>query len=120
VACKLRNVAALIRIEQEQDEKSAAAKGLGAQFGGQNETVSDDSTLSVDKLAEVFRVPKEALRKRLDRCREKDHTCFIEVADRNPRDPQFLYKVGKVRPIIESMRASGETSGERPAKKTSL
>ncbi len=79
--------------------------------------IPDDSTLSADSLAELFKVDKEALRKRLARLRGKDHTCFIEVADRTSTEPQFLYKVGKVRPVVEALRASGSASGNRPAEK---
>jgi hypothetical protein len=83
--------------------------------------VSDDSKLSSAELASVFGVPPEPLRKRLERLRQRDLTCFVEVTDRSSKEPQFLYTVGKVRHIIDDLqkRASGETSGKRPARKKS-
>ena len=78
------------------------------------------SALSPAKLAEIYGLPREALRKRLGRLRKIDHGCFIEVADRASREAQYLYYVEKVLPVIEDMKgksASGEMSGKRPARK---
>jgi len=79
--------------------------------------VSDDAKMSVAELSKAFGVPAEPLRKRLERLRKRDLTCFTEVSDRAQQEPQFLYHVGKVRPVIEAMKPSDETSGERPTKK---
>jgi hypothetical protein len=75
------------------------------------------ATMSVTDLADRFGLDAEALRKRLERQRHRDKTCFIENAQRTSKEPQFLYYVGKVKPIIDAMRASGKTSGKRPARK---
>ena len=84
----------------------------GAQVGK-----TDNATLSVKQLAGNFGVPYDALRKRLDRERKKDHDCFLEVSNRRANEPRFLYYVAKVRPIIEDLKASNRTSNERPSPK---
>lgn len=63
-------------------------------------------------LAEAFGVSKDALRKRLDRFREKNLNGYKENEDRRPREPKYLYQLQAVRVIIEDLRASSE----RPAK----
>ncbi len=98
------------------------AKEVRAHSQTPSGTLDDESTLSPKNLAEIFDVPLEALRKRLERLRRKDHNCFIEIADRTSREPQFHYYLGKVRHVIEDMKgkaASSETSSKRPAKKKS-
>lgn len=65
-----------------------------------------------DRLAEVFDVGKEALRKRLDRYRSRNMNGWKENEDRRPREPRYLYQLRAVRPIIEEFRASSQ----RPAK----
>lgn len=83
----------------------------------QSESIPDDSTLSPRELAKLFGVSAEPLRKRLERLRKGDLTCFVEVPDRTSTQPQFLYKVGKVRRVIESLKTSSRASGKRPARK---
>jgi hypothetical protein len=65
-----------------------------------------------DRLAEIFKVGKEALRKRLDRYRDHNLDGWKGVQDRQSREPRYLYQFGIVKPIIEELRASGK----RPAK----
>jgi hypothetical protein len=79
-------------------------------------TVDDESHCSPTKLAEVFGIPADALRSRLNRWRRTHHDGWVEVTDRGPREAKYLYRVGSVRHIIESLRATSETTGERPAK----
>jgi transcription initiation factor IIE alpha subunit len=64
------------------------------------------------RLAEVFGVNKDALRKRLDRFCEENFNGYKENEDRRPREPKYLYQLQAVRKIIEDLRASSE----RPAK----
>lgn len=69
-------------------------------------------------IAERIGADPERVRKRLDRLRAIDHDCFREVAEseRKPREARFLYLLTAVRPTIEGLIASSETSSERPAK----
>jgi hypothetical protein len=70
----------------------------------------DNAMLSPADLAKRFSVDLPALKKRLERLRQKDLKCFTEVADRGPKDPQFLYRVGSVQHVIDAMK-------KRPAKR---
>jgi hypothetical protein len=67
-----------------------------------------------NRLAEAFGVSKGALRKRLDRFREKNMNGWKENEDRRPREPRYFYQLKYVRGIIEDLRASSE----RPAKRS--
>jgi len=81
------------------------------------EQIHDDSALSPAELAKRFGVSYDALRKRLERLRSKDHDCFMEVSNRKPQ-AQYLYKVGHVRPVIADMKKpSNEASSQLPATK---
>jgi len=64
------------------------------------------------QLAEAFGVEKERLRKRLDRFRQRNQDGWKENEDRRPREPGYFYRLGGVREILESLRASGQ----RPAR----
>jgi hypothetical protein len=79
------------------------------------ETVNDEATLSPATLADIFKVPQEALRKRLERYRSTDLTCFIEPANPSSRDAQYLYYFGKIKHIITALQE--KSSSKRPAKK---
>ncbi len=69
--------------------------------------IPDEATLSASSLAEAFGLDSEALRKRLERLRRNDHTCFVENSEREAKEPQFLYRMGKVRAVLEAMKAAG-------------
>ena len=64
------------------------------------------------RLAEIFNVEKEALRKRLDRYRKDNLNGWKPNPERNPREPKYLYQLPAVKAIIEDLRASSQ----RPAK----
>jgi hypothetical protein len=65
------------------------------------------------RLAEVFNLGKEALRKRLDRYREqKPLGGWKQNDDRRPRESKYLYQLRAVKVVIEELRASSQ----RPAK----
>ena len=68
--------------------------------------VNEDSHLSHSKLAEIFGLPMDALRTRLNRWRAKNDTGWIENPDRKPREAKYLYRVGSVRPVIDALRAT--------------
>jgi transposase-like protein len=67
-----------------------------------------------DRLAQAFGVSKGALRKRLDRFREKNLNGWKENEDRRPREPRYFYQLKYVRPVLQDLRASSE----RPAKRS--
>jgi hypothetical protein len=106
-------------------QKPGAADGAGEKPGkvasGDEEPVKshlpDDATLSPTALAKAFDVPEEPLRGRLKRLRAHDSNCFIEATNRKSTEPQFLYKVGRVRGQIEDLKkkTSSKASGNRPA-----
>jgi hypothetical protein len=79
--------------------------------------VSDDSHLCPAKLAELFRVPADALRTRLSRWRKRNLAGWIENSEHGPRESKYLYRVGAVRCIIDAMTATSKTTSKRPAKK---
>ena len=64
------------------------------------------------RLAEIFNVDKEALRKRLERFREGSLEGWIANTERHSREAKHFYRLGAVRAIIEDLRASSQ----RPAK----
>jgi hypothetical protein len=73
-----------------------------------------ETPLSPAKLADRLGIPgddkdaREALRKRLEKWRNKNRDGgWVEVADRKPRQPGYLYPVGKVWPVVEDMKPSG-------------
>lgn len=79
--------------------------------------VQDEALMTPATMAETFGVNAEALRSRLNRWRKKNHDGWIENKERGPRQPQYLYRVGAVRHLIDALQATGETTGQRPAKK---
>lgn len=64
------------------------------------------------RLAEIFNVDKEALRKRLERFREGNLEGWIANTERHSREAKHFYRLGAVKAIIEDLRASSQ----RPAK----
>ena len=77
-----------------------------------NITLDEQAWYTHDRLAEVFNVGSEALRKRLDRFRESHLNAWKENEDRRPREPRYLYQLKEVRCVLEELRASSQ----RPAK----
>lgn len=68
--------------------------------------MDDDAYLPPSRLAEIFEVPPEALRARLNRWRKNNPTGWIENDDRGAREPQFTYRVGSIRHIIEKLKTT--------------
>jgi len=73
-----------------------------------------DQLLSSGQLADRLGIPandkkkREALRKRLESWRNRNQDGgWIEVADRKPKQPGYLYPLGKVWSVIEDMKPSG-------------
>jgi len=81
--------------------------------------VDPDERLSPAAIAKAIGLPwpHEALRKRLERFRKKNFDAFWQVDNRKPTEPEFLYRARTVLPLLEDLKASGKTSGKRPAQK---
>ena len=75
-------------------------------------TLDEQGWYTHARLAEVFSVGKDALRKRLDRHREHNLDCWKENDDRRPREAKYLYRLKDVKTIVEELRVSSQ----RPAK----
>jgi len=81
----------------------------------QDDTKDDpDTPLSPTKLADRLGIPKsdtkgrEALRKRLEAWRKANlDGGWIEARDPKPREPRYLYPLGKVWPLIQDLKPSG-------------
>jgi hypothetical protein len=71
----------------------------------------DEIAYPPKKLAEMYHVPAEALRKRLERRRSKDDGCYVEVEAPTRQEARYLYRLGRVRHIIEDLKKS---SNSRP------
>lgn len=74
-----------------------------------------NARLSHTELASKYHLDPEAVRKRLDRWRRKNIDGWDEVTERKSRKSKYLYCLSSVKQILENM-ASGQMSGERPAK----
>jgi len=92
-----------LRTERQPVEAAGSAEGAAE---------ADTTWFSCSGLAQLSGLSvrqTEALRKRLERYRRTHDEGYVEVANRKPRQPQFLYRLGDIRDIIEDMKASGET-----------
>ena len=78
----------------------------------QIKALDDQAWYTHVRLAEVFEVGKDALRKRLEKYRSKNLDGWKENEDRRPREPKYLYQLKMIRHIVDELRASSE----RPAK----
>lgn len=77
-----------------------------------NVALDEQAWYTHDRLAENFNVGKDALRKRLDRYRERTVNGWKVNEDRRPREPRYLYQLRAVKTIVEELRASSQ----RPAR----
>jgi len=90
----------------------AAARQASVSNVSSDAALDEKAWYTHDRLAEIYGVGKDALRKRLDRYRSHNLNGWKVNEDRRPREPKFLYELRSVRPIIEEFRASSQ----RPAK----
>lgn len=77
------------------------------------------SMMTPAALAEKHDVPAEALRKRLERWRLDHDSGYMELKDRKPRDPHYVYQEDVVMSVIQSLKDARFLSGQRPPRKTS-
>ncbi len=82
-------------------------------------SVDENAMSTVADLAERFGVAPQKLRKRLERWRHKNQESghWIENSDAGSRDARYIYRLGSIRDIIDSLRASVGASVKRPSKK---
>jgi hypothetical protein len=91
-----------------------ATSGRGDASNEQGGADDPDTPLSPAKLADRLGIPagdargREALRKRLESWRKKNlDGGWIEARDPKPREPKYLYPLGKVWPLIQDLKPSG-------------
>lgn len=89
-----------------------AGPGAASSSSPTSAVVDEQAWYTYDRLAEVFSVGKDPLRKRLDRYRGDHLDGWIESDDRRPREPKYLYRLRDVKGVIEELRASSQ----RPAR----
>ncbi len=101
--------------DREQDEMPPASEALT-----RLEEDDGNARLSPRDMARRYRVPLDPLRKRLERCRRRDHACYAELdeAERSVREAKYIYALGRVRHIIRDLIVSSETSSKRPPRKS--
>jgi len=75
-----------------------------------------DGWLSAREIATRFHVPREPVRKRLERFRQENLDGWAEVKDPRPREPHYRYKLSAVRHLFRQL-VPDESSTERPSKK---
>jgi hypothetical protein len=99
---------------QQQARSSAAhVPAEGAMRNSASGTGPDgEGMYSAARLAELFDVPKDALRQRLKRYRKRNDDGWEETEGRRMRGPIFRYCLKYVRGIIDDLHASLE----RPSK----
>lgn len=78
-----------------------------------NVRLDEQAYYSYGRLAELYNIDKDVLRKRLDRFRNENlNGGWKENEDRRPREPRYLYRLQDLKPLLAEIQASSE----RPAK----
>lgn len=92
----------LLRLLDSVNESSGGQSGVYPPL----EAVDEKSHLGPVALARLFGLEKQAnaVRKKLERWRRTNHNGWIENTERRPREPQYLYQIGAVRSLLESMK----------------
>jgi len=104
VADRLSALAEAVIPSNGRDTAPPPAPGAGPQ------EYSPTTALSVGDIAQHYDIPPEkvpAFRKRLERLRSQDSTCFTEVQNATNRAPRYLYLPGhpRVRQAIQQSQA---------------
>ena len=106
--------------QSEQRKQSGPKESVERTGQGPTALVLDpDTPVAASRIAMAHGLDPDSLRKRLERERAKGFDRFVEVENRKPREPRFLYYPRAVQPVIDAMKkkASGEASDERPSRK---
>lgn len=85
--------------------------------GGAGGPLDDDTWLNHADLASKLEIPAEPLRKRLDRWRKQHGEVWQEAMEPRAGEPQYVYRVGAIRTLLEKARSSARSSAARPGKK---
>ena len=99
-------------VSNPRDGSSDAGLREVSSSGTSNFTLDEQGWYTHVRLAEVFGVRRDALRKRLDRYRKHSFDGWEQNKDPRPREPRYLYRLQAVKTIVEDLRASSQ----RPAK----
>jgi len=100
------------------DDLARIVETVKQNTGGTNATTDNpDQMLTPQRLADRAGIPeadklaRDSLRKTLEKWRRenisKQGTDWVEVADRKPREPGFLYRLGAVEHLLLTARATG-------------
>jgi len=79
--------------------------------------IENQARLSARELAELYKVSYDFLRKRLERWRLTHDEGYINDSNAKSRASRFVYRVGAIKHIIQSLKASDKASIKRPSKK---
>lgn len=92
--------------------ESAALEGAPVPSVPPPAALDEQTFYEPGRLAKIFNVNRDALRKRLERFRDHNDNGWRENEGRGPRQDKFSYRLADVRPILTEMQASSQ----RPAK----
>jgi hypothetical protein len=77
----------------------------------------DEVFLSPSNMAAKWGVPLRPLQSRLLRYRQanpiRENKDWLQVSDRGPRDPEFIYRISAFRPILYALRACSERAAKK-------
>jgi hypothetical protein len=77
----------------------------------EREPAADGAMMTYTDLARQFKVPTEPLRKALERWRQKhpegSGRDWSEVADRKPRSPLYVFRVGAILHVVQALQSRG-------------
>ncbi len=101
-------------VELEAEVDAAATRATAVQ-----QELLPTAKLTVANLAALFRLNKEALRKRLERWRKQNDKGWTENPDGTSREPKILYEVRAVMHVIKDMQRGQRTSIDNNSRQTS-
>jgi hypothetical protein len=87
--------------------------------------IDPNAMLAPRDLARRYKRPQSAVEKALQRWRAKNPSRsprdWLEVSDRGPRDPQFLYRVGALEPVILGIKCRANVRRKKtPSRRTGV
>jgi len=107
---RTRHPATLPGFSAAEDPEGIAAEGTITQKQEGTITEVDSPVLagrlSSRELANHYGLGPERVRKALERYRKEHDEAWVEVTDRRPREPQYLYDPKAVAQLLERMRQS--------------
>lgn len=123
--CSWLEQESVIELASSNLEDTVLSRRLAERLGGLTSEVEEqleflDSTIGLDeeawythdRLAVLFQVNKETLRKRLERNQLRDDASWRKCEDPKPGESAYLYRLRNVKHIIENLRVSGDRPAE--------